>query len=318
MLLSICIPTYNRAEYLSKTLESLVSQKCWPSPEVEIVISDNASTDNTAQVIAEYQARYPENIRGTSLLTGIDPHENFDLVMSRGKGKYIKLNNDTLMWNPGMLEEFIHVLRETSPDIFLTPSTPMCRAADKRSYRINGIDEAVSNCSYFMTSIGHLCIRREAFAALDDRNRKIASRLTQLDITLRLLSSGCHAVMDGRNFFTVQKVHKVVDYQIAEVFGNNYFEILREYLGSELTPAVFEQEKKRIFQEFLIPSYFDFFNEKSGLKQKSFWKYTGIYHKNFYFYISFIKVVFLKIVCRIFPRNFLRKVKNIVTVRGEK
>ena len=166
-----------------------------------------------------------------------------------------------------------------------------------------------------MTSIGHLCVRKEVFETLDDRNRKIASRLTQMDVTLRLLSAGCHAVMDGRTFFSVQTIPKVVDYQIAEVFGYYYFEILSEYLGKELSHAVFESEKKRMLFDFLLPGYFDFFNEKSGLKQKYFWKHTKVYHKNFYFYTSFIRVLGLKIICRIFPRNFLRKIKKVLNGR---
>lgn len=46
-LLSICIPTYNRAEYLAKSLDTLVCLPEFNSSEVEVVISDNASTDNT-------------------------------------------------------------------------------------------------------------------------------------------------------------------------------------------------------------------------------------------------------------------------------
>jgi len=54
--LSICIPTYNRAAFLGEALDSVIRQA---TDEVEIVVSDNASTDNTEALVREYQARFP-------------------------------------------------------------------------------------------------------------------------------------------------------------------------------------------------------------------------------------------------------------------
>lgn len=60
-LLSICIPTYNREVYLKRLLDSIVSQKGF-SDDIEIVIDDGPSKDNTQLMVAEYQKKYP-NIR---------------------------------------------------------------------------------------------------------------------------------------------------------------------------------------------------------------------------------------------------------------
>lgn len=51
-LLSICIPTYNHAELL-KLLVSLVPQLLLTG-SVEIVVSDNCSTDHTAEIVGAY------------------------------------------------------------------------------------------------------------------------------------------------------------------------------------------------------------------------------------------------------------------------
>lgn len=53
--LSICIPTYNRGAFIGQTIESITSQA---TDEVEIVISDNASTDNTEEVVRSYEQRF--------------------------------------------------------------------------------------------------------------------------------------------------------------------------------------------------------------------------------------------------------------------
>lgn len=59
-LLSICIPTYNRAKYLPECLDSIVSEFKNESlrNNIEIVIADNASTDNTGDIVREYQKKY--------------------------------------------------------------------------------------------------------------------------------------------------------------------------------------------------------------------------------------------------------------------
>lgn len=63
-LLSICIPTYNRAAFLPALLDSILSEidgltQGLSGRDVEVVISDNNSTDDTDQVVASYQELLP-------------------------------------------------------------------------------------------------------------------------------------------------------------------------------------------------------------------------------------------------------------------
>ena len=51
MLISVCIPTYNRSALLREALHSVLDQ---PLNDVEIIISDNASTDGTPEVVASF------------------------------------------------------------------------------------------------------------------------------------------------------------------------------------------------------------------------------------------------------------------------
>ena len=51
MILSICIPTYNRLPFLKELLPAILGQVDSGRAEVEVVVSDNASTDDTADYL---------------------------------------------------------------------------------------------------------------------------------------------------------------------------------------------------------------------------------------------------------------------------
>ena len=64
-VLSICIPTRNRCHLLRLSLESLTRQPIFSNTDaVEIVVSDNASDDETAEVVDKFIKKYGEKKSG--------------------------------------------------------------------------------------------------------------------------------------------------------------------------------------------------------------------------------------------------------------
>ena len=61
MKVSICCITYNHGKYIKKAIDSFLAQK--RNYDIEILINDDASTDNTADIIREYEKRYPNIIK---------------------------------------------------------------------------------------------------------------------------------------------------------------------------------------------------------------------------------------------------------------
>ena len=53
--LSFCITTRNRADFIGEALDSIISQA---GDNVEIVVVDGASTDNTTEVVGQYQKKF--------------------------------------------------------------------------------------------------------------------------------------------------------------------------------------------------------------------------------------------------------------------
>jgi glycosyltransferase involved in cell wall biosynthesis len=110
-MLSILLPTFNRAGYMRECLLSLLAT----SVDCEVVIGDNASADNTEAVVRAFgdprirYFRHPENM---------GPVRNFNFLLAEARGKYICIFGDDDAAMPGCFEPKIALL-ESHPHIDL-------------------------------------------------------------------------------------------------------------------------------------------------------------------------------------------------------
>lgn len=113
--LSICIPTYNRELFLKELLESIVAQADFS--EVEIVVSDNASTDNTSELIVEFRKRYP-NITYAVAPKNLGADRNYITSVELANGDYCWLMGSDDVLAPGAIAAMLrHV--SSGNDIYL-------------------------------------------------------------------------------------------------------------------------------------------------------------------------------------------------------
>lgn len=105
--LSICIPTYNFGEFIGETLDSIVSQA---TDETEIVIVDGASTDNTEQIVQEFQRRFScitYHCREVNM--GVDKDLAKAVELAQGDYCWLMSSDDVLM--PGAVRRVSDEIR---------------------------------------------------------------------------------------------------------------------------------------------------------------------------------------------------------------
>lgn len=99
-LVSICCITYNHEPYIVQTLDGFLMQKT--SFPFEILIHDDASTDRTADIIREYEKKFPKIIKPIYQKENQYSKGNRDILASfvypRAKGKYIALCEGDDYW----------------------------------------------------------------------------------------------------------------------------------------------------------------------------------------------------------------------------
>ena len=88
-LVSIAMITYNHEVFISKAIESVLMQKT--DFEFELLISDDASTDNTVEICREYQKKYPNIIRLVAYEKNVGMINNFINAYNSCKGKYMAI-----------------------------------------------------------------------------------------------------------------------------------------------------------------------------------------------------------------------------------
>jgi glycosyltransferase involved in cell wall biosynthesis len=107
-LLSLCVPTYNRAAMLELMLGSLCSQAAQIRDDVEIVVSDNCSPDRTPQVVATAARVYPIASYRNEANVG---SRNFLLAVERATGEYAWVLGDDDLVFAGALRHVMDTLR---------------------------------------------------------------------------------------------------------------------------------------------------------------------------------------------------------------
>ena len=99
-LVSVALCTYNGAAYLPEQLETIINQSY---VNLEIVISDDGSTDNTTRIIKEFQQK-DHRIKFFQNETNLGYNKNFEKVFSLCLGDYIAIADQDDIWEVNKIE----------------------------------------------------------------------------------------------------------------------------------------------------------------------------------------------------------------------
>ncbi len=106
--LSICIATLNRGAFIGVTLDSIISQA---NEDVEIVIVDGASTDNTEEIVKNYQQNFPRlRYYRLAVKGGVD--QDYCRAVELAEGEYCWLFTDDDVLKPGAIQAVMAAMQD--------------------------------------------------------------------------------------------------------------------------------------------------------------------------------------------------------------
>ena len=134
IMVSICCTAYNHEKYIRRTLDGFVNQKT--NFKYEVIIHDDASPDKTAEIIKEYEEKYPDIVHGiyqteNQYSKNVKIIEKF--IAPKTKGKYVALCEGDDYWtDTSKLQRQVDALEENK-DCFFCVHKVLEVSEDERS-----------------------------------------------------------------------------------------------------------------------------------------------------------------------------------------
>lgn len=127
--ISIGLPVYNGAETIDKAINSVLGQTF---KDFELIISDNASVDETARICREFSLK-DSRIKYIRQQNNIGADQNYEFVMKEARGKYFKWIADDDWISPDFLE--VNMLALESNPNYIASTSPHCFLGDENNFK---------------------------------------------------------------------------------------------------------------------------------------------------------------------------------------
>jgi glycosyltransferase involved in cell wall biosynthesis len=171
--LSICIATFKRAAFIGETLRCIAAQL---RPDVEVVVVDGASPDDTPEVVRPFAERDGVRYFREAVNSGVDA--DYDKAVGYARGKYCWLMTDDDLLVPGAVArvldavadgpDLVVVNAETrTNDLSLLLDARLLRRTTDAVYEDSEREELFVEAASYLTFIGGVVIRRDAWMARD-------------------------------------------------------------------------------------------------------------------------------------------------------
>jgi abequosyltransferase len=233
-LITIAIPTFNRAKHLEQLLFCL-SPQLGAHSEVELLVSDNASTDSTPSVVAQLRSQ-SKTLRYVRNEVNIGPDANFLQCFEQARGKYVWLIGDDDLIAPRSLDKLTALLRNSDYALAYLSPYPLTEngSPERERDRFGRFAQRVENGSKFIqvvgpmiTFISSVIVNKERYASLHSADPKelVGTNLIQLAWCLPVLASGGQSLIVWDKILEA-RVGNSGGYGVCRVFSENLNELL--------------------------------------------------------------------------------------------
>lgn len=303
-VLSICIPIYNRAEYLKRQFEQFLQCKELFGDKVQLFISDNCSEDDLGSIAEDYSQKglsfeYSRNDEN------IGPDANFIKCFNSAIGKYIWLLGSDDIPVDGFVPRLVDILENHDYDyIFLNHQID-----DGILSEYNSASDILEKVHVWITFMSANIFRTEYVKNVRGEDY-MNTNLIQVPYFLEgIVAGGTKAIY---NCSWIQKGSDSANnggYNLFKVFVVNLLGILKEKVTSgQLTRRDYEVAKKSIYCKFIAYYAFEILIKKDKNKIQNFqpdhaWQILFQYFGRYlYFYTGLTKALLSKIYHKVLGR----------------
>ncbi|HEY1810205.1 MAG TPA: glycosyltransferase family 2 protein [Acidobacteriaceae bacterium] len=257
-LLTMAIPTWNRAPELAGLLEVLLGE-LRHEPRVELVVSDNASTDGTAELLADYQGRGLE-MRILRNEANIGADRNILQCFEQARGKYVWIFSDDDLIERGSMGRVMRSLSGREYDLVgIRYYSFAGEYRDHRKYRptsdqeYSRTEDLAAQMHVFFTFISGIIVNKERIEAEPHRPfaSLVGTNLVQLGPYFLALNRHRRSLLI-RDPIIAARSNVSVGYALYRVFGPNMRRIADDWVESPRVRSAITGGTLRVFFPFWI------------------------------------------------------------------
>ena len=240
-LLTIAVPTYNRADHLEALLARLGAEVAGLQGVVEIIVSDNASTDRTPDVVAAFRGACP-TARTLRNSVNLGPDGNIGQCFKQAGSHYLWIVGDDDVPQPGTIRGLVELLRRDQPTIVYLSSRWVASTAAAGAQPLDvslrcrtlGRDAFAKRLHVWLTFISGVVVELTGLTA--ERRDTLACRhmgtsLVQLGWVLDALDRGSRFV-HVPDLCVLATAGNTGGYAVLQTFGANFKRIVFDSLAS--------------------------------------------------------------------------------------
>ncbi len=253
-LLTISIPTYNRVVFLNELLSCLFDQ-CVSNPKIELLVSDNDSSDETPSVVKAYIDRGLA-IRYLRNTANVGADRNFLQCFEKAQGKYVWIIGDDDVVTPGAIEKIILYLEANEYNLIYVNSygfdDPMSsnRVMSYRAPKVIKDARVFARVVHiFFTFISGNIINKDHVVAVNQKELSslVGTNLVQLGWTYAALN-GYKRGLYIHEQLVGMRTNNTGGYMLSQVFGANLKNITEDRLQD---PTIARSIINRTLMRFL-------------------------------------------------------------------
>lgn len=295
-LLTIAIPTWNRAPFLKSTLTQLRREMVnVPHGKVELLVSDNCSPDETASTV-EQAILSGLSIHYTRNKENIGSDANIAQCFNLAQGKYVLILGDDDLFVDGALEILLHRLSDN--DYGMVCLRPYGFESDFRKEYPggHGKEKTFNDGGKFLAAIGALmtlissCVINKKLLSSVDARQFCGGNLVQLHLVIRaVLAAKQNLFID--HYLIACKRNNSGGYNFSTVFVKELGQILDSY-----RPMGLSQKAVHSIELHLIVGYYPFYLlrqrlARSGKRKETFLCFADRFKGRWLFYFWLAPII---------------------------
>jgi len=249
MLLTISIPTYNRAKYLHRSLSAIFSQKADFKNNLNIQIFDNCSSDNTKDIVKSFQEAGNE-INYVINAQNIGADKNIRQSYLSAKSKYVLVLGDDDVLMPGSIKYILELLKNGDYGlVFLNfyqfldnPEMERPKQFSEKTYIYKGekiLKYILSNIAFISSNIVNT-----KYLSNEDFDLSDGTGLNQIPGIIEASKSKENVFIN--KFYLAQQKENSGGYSYFNVFGENFATVTNNHLDDK------SKAKNQIFNHLLL------------------------------------------------------------------